>query len=44
MQQRREPAVIDVLIVLLLLGSLVIGGIGWTAWDVFSDLRRHRLK
>lgn len=35
---------IDVFVVLLLLGSLVIGGIAWTTWDVLSDLRRHRLK
>lgn len=35
---------LEVLVVLLLLGGLVIGGIGWTAWDVLSDLRRHRLK
>jgi hypothetical protein len=30
--------------ILILLSCLALGGIIWTAWDIRSDMRRHRLK
>ncbi|NYI84598.1 uncharacterized membrane protein YuzA (DUF378 family) [Saccharopolyspora hordei] len=30
-------------LLLLVLGGIALGGIGWTAWDICSDLRRRRL-
>lgn len=38
---RREPKVIELL---LLLGLFAFAGIGWTAWDIRNDLRRRKLK
>ncbi|GAA4881251.1 hypothetical protein GCM10023222_43500 [Saccharopolyspora cebuensis] len=40
---RREFAVTQALL-LVVLTALVLGAIGWTIWDVRSDVRRRRLK
>ena len=39
---RREPSVIEFL--LLLLGGFVFAGVGWTAWDIRTELRRQKIK
>ncbi|SFD80448.1 hypothetical protein SAMN05216506_106307 [Saccharopolyspora kobensis] len=31
------------LLLLIVLGGIALGGIGWTAWDIRSDLRRRKL-
>lgn len=30
-------------LILFLLTAVALGGIGWTVWDIRSDLRRHKL-
>ncbi|GAA0529381.1 hypothetical protein GCM10011581_30200 [Saccharopolyspora subtropica] len=40
---RREPAVTEALVLILMTG-LALGGIGWTIWDIRTDLRRRKLK
>lgn len=31
-------------VVLMFLGSFAAGGVGWTLWDIRSDLRRRKYR
>lgn len=31
------------ILLLIGMGGIALGGIGWTAWDIRSDLRRRKL-